>query len=100
MIYQNYNGFVRLKASKCERYVLSAIQTPTEALRAQKDPQNASLCACVPQPLCPKPLDSGLWFGLGGWREAFTIKTTVTTTTITTTTTTTTDCYDKRPVVL
>ncbi len=65
-LHQNYNGFVRLKASKCERYVLSAIQTPTEGLRAQKDPQNASLCACVPQPLCPKPLDSGLWFGLGG----------------------------------
>ncbi len=40
-LHQNYNGFVRLKASKCERYVLSAIQTPTEALRAQKDPQNA-----------------------------------------------------------
>ena len=38
---QNYNGFVRLKASKCERCVLSAIQTPTGALRAQKDPQNA-----------------------------------------------------------
>jgi len=35
-----YNGFARLKASKCERCVLSAIQTPTGALRAQKDPQN------------------------------------------------------------
>ena len=39
--HQNYNGFVRLKASKCEKYIHSVIQTTTEALRAQKEPQNA-----------------------------------------------------------
>ena len=40
---QNYNGFVRLKASKCDKYVLvhSVTQTPTESHRSQKDPQNA-----------------------------------------------------------